>query len=366
MSFQNKKMAKEESSPLKYFPLVLLMGIVFSAILASGSTGKRCVTFLLSIAKVYASLKPSTDIIETYHRLAHRSIENDKSLSHKFAKTDSQLPHRGTFIGEKVKASELAKAYQSIKEEYGRLALNPSLKNHWQLLNSHPDGSEVSLLEHETDPYCPYVRMTSIMPGSIQDLWDFLSLDNWSETMPKMDPFYEGLSVLGEYRHEGIEMKLARKTLKRILAFGKRDFTFVSVSDQPQTDGMWVSGTVSVITDEFPRRPDYVRAFQDSIAFYEAMGNCKMTGQPRTKLTIVFRIDLNDSTEGGSGGYIPMWIYVKTVGSTGMLSVQNMKKQLQEVVDRKVTNEKGTAIENEINLCRRNWWEKLMNNDSNC
>jgi len=184
--------------------------------------------------------------------------------------------------------------------------------------------------------------------------------------MSKIDPFYEGLSVLGEYRHRGIEMKLARKTLKRILSFGKRDFTFVSVSDQPQTDGTWVSGTVSVITDEFPRRSDYVRAFQDSIAFYEAIDNCEMTGQPRTKLTIVFRIDLNDSTKGGSGGYIPMWLYVKTVGSTGMLSVQNMKKQLQEVVDRRVEREEGRTTENEINLCGRNWLTKLVNTDSNC
>jgi len=362
MSCQPKEKAKEDWTSLKYIPLILLIGFVVSAILASGSSGKRGLAFIISISKVNASSKPSSDAIETYHG----STESDQYLFHKFANNNSQLPHRGKVISEKVKASELAKAYQSIKEEYGRLALNPSLKNKWQLLNSHPDGSEVSLLEHETDPYCPYVRMTSIMPGSIQDLWDFLSLDNWSETMSKIDPFYEGLSVLGEYRHRGIEMKLARKTLKRILSFGKRDFTFVSVSDQPQTDGTWVSGTVSVITDEFPRRSDYVRAFQDSIAFYEAIDNCEMTGQPRTKLTIVFRIDLNDSTKGGSGGYIPMWLYVKTVGSTGMLSVQNMKKQLQEVVDRRVEREEGRTTENEINLCGRNWLTKLVNTDSNC
>ena len=71
---------------------------------------------------------------------------------------------------------QLAAAYQSIKSEYAALALhNPSTTtsstNNWQLLSSHADGSEVSLLEHPTDPSCPYVRMTSVMPGTMQDVW---------------------------------------------------------------------------------------------------------------------------------------------------------------------------------------------------
>lgn len=150
--------------------------------------------------------------------------------------------------------------------------------------------------------------------------------------MPQMDPFYEGLTVLGDYKHRGIEMKLARKRTGRIVAFGKRDFAFVSVSDHPQ-DGAWVSGTVSVVTDEIPRRRGYVRAYQDSIAFYEGMDDDAVTGRPRMKLTIVFRLDLNDSREGGEGGYIPMAIYKLTVGRTGMLSVQNMKRQLNLQMD---------------------------------
>lgn len=122
--------------------------------------------------------------------------------------------------------------------------------------------------------------------------------------MPKMDPFYEGLSILGDFKHRGIEMKLARKTIKRVGIFGKRDFTFVSVSDHPRGDGAWVSGTVSVLTDRIPRKKGYVRAYQDSIAFYEAMDDNSTTGRPQMKLTIVFRLDLNDSREGGDGGYV--------------------------------------------------------------
>ena len=74
-------------------------------------------------------------------------------------------------------------------------------------------------------------------------------------------------------------------------------------------------------------------------------------GNPRTKLTIVFRIDLNDSREGGAGGFVPMWMYVKTVGKTGMLSVQNMKKQLILM----------TAKRGDVGTCKLNWLDKLRN-----
>lgn len=268
---------------------------------------------------------------------------------HLMAHHATNIPvHRGKVIGAKVTAKDLADAYESIKNEYAKLALTQSAR--WKVLSSHADGSTVSLLKHKTDPTCPYVRMISIMPASVQDVWDFLSLDNWPKTMPKMDPFYTGLTVLGEYKHKGIEMRLARKTLKRVLTFGKRDFTFVSVSDHPRADGAWVSGTVSVVTDQIPRKKGYTRAFQDSIAFYEEMPDDN-AGNPRTKLTIVFRIDLNDTREGGAGGFVPMWMYVKTVGKTGMMSVQNMKKQLLLM----------TAKRGDVGTCKLNWLDKLRN-----
>ncbi len=67
--------------------------------------------------------------------------------------------------------SQLAAAYEQIKTEYASLALHPTSNTNWQVLSSHADGSAVSLLEHPTDPSCPYVRMTSVMPGTIQDVW---------------------------------------------------------------------------------------------------------------------------------------------------------------------------------------------------
>lgn len=184
---------------------------------------------------------------------------------------------------------------------------------------------------------------------------DFLDMSNWGTNMPKMDPFYDGLDVYGEYEHDGIRMKLARKTIKRLVTFGKRDFAFVSVSDHPRSnDGAWVSGTVSVVTDAIPRMAGYVRAYQDSVAFYEALDDDPSTGMKRMKLTIVFRLDLNDLTDGGDGGYVPMFVYVKTVGTTGMASVQTMKRLIAE-------SNRGRKRDDDSKSCNENWMAKIWN-----
>jgi len=276
---------------------------------------------------------------------------------------EQQQRHRGRVIdGKNVKASDLAKAYHEIKTEYANLAIHSSGSHNWQILSQHADGSTVSLLEHPTDVSCPYVRMSSIMPGTIQEVWNFLDLSNWDTSMPKMDPFYEGLEIHGEYKHRGIHMKLARKTIKRLVTFGKRDFTFVSVSDHPRGDGAWVSGTVSVVTDEIPRMNGYVRAYQDSIAFYESLeNNSKDTNQPQMELTIVFRIDLNDTREGGDGGFVPMWAYVKTVGTTGMASVQNMKRQLELIASARDRESISNDDNSREASCDNSWLARIRN-----
>lgn len=121
--------------------------------------------------------------------------------------------------------------------------------------------------------------------------------------------------------------------------FGKRDFAFVQVSDHPlDKDGMMISGTISVVTDKLPRMKGYTRAFQNYVAFYEPQhtnvgkeDNEDAKDEPTTKVTVMGRIDLNDSEDGGSGGSIPMWLYVKTVGRTGVYFCRSMRKQLERL-----------------------------------
>lgn len=240
-------------------------------------------------------------------------------------------PNRGKSLGDTLKAKDLYEAYKEVEREYHTIAFQQG--SQWKLLASK-DNVQVSLMEHSSDESCPYVKMVAIIPASVQECWSWLSLENWSTNMPKMDPFYEGVELHGAFEHKGVSMILARKRTKRILAFGKRDMVFLSVSDQPLSDGTWVSGSVSVQTGRIPREKGYTRAFQDSIAFYKPL-----SGNTRTELTIVCRIDLNDSSEDGSGGWIPMWMYVKTVGATGLRSVTSMRdiiveeKQTQKLVD---------------------------------
>lgn len=230
---------------------------------------------------------------------------------------------RGKNLSDAFDVQELYEAYQAIQTDY--MNKTHSAQD-WTVLNAN-DGVEVSMLEHEGDTACPYIRMRATFPVPIQEVWDFLRVPNWEESMPKMDPFYEGVTIYGNYSNPDANMLLCRKRTKRILAFGKRDLVFIAATkNQPLQDGTWVSGTVSVETAKIPRQPGYTRAFQDSIAFY------KPTDQNHTDLTMICRIDLNDSA--GDGGWIPMWLYVRTIGYTGVQSFLRMRRALLEAKNR--------------------------------
>ena len=246
------------------------------------------------------SSAPTTDFIETHH---------DASAS--------KGVKRGKVLSSPLNLQEMYEAYKEIQTNYYNKTLT---SREWKILNVN-DGVEVAMLEHEDDPTCPYVRMKAIFPVPVQDCWDFLRVEHWNSTMPIMDPFYEGVSVHGNFSHPDLHILLCRKRLKRIFVFGKRDLVFLSVTEnRPLPDGTWVSGTVSVNTTDLPRQHGYTRAFQDSVAFYKPLD------RNHTELTIVCRIDLNDSM--GDGGWIPMAFYVKTIGYTGAQSVLRMRNAL--------------------------------------
>jgi hypothetical protein len=245
------------------------------------------------------------------------SLDGDSEQS-SISSTASRQIQRAKNLSEGFDIEELYEAYREIETTY----LNKTLtSSDWKVLNVN-DGVEVSLLNHEDDPTCPYVRMQAIFPVPVQDIWDFLRVPNWDSSMPKMDPFYEGYTIHGNFSHPQVDMLLCRKRTKRILAFGKRDLVFLAVTQKHTLDdGTWVSGTVSVETTQIPRQPGYTRAFQDSIAFYTP------TDTNHTHLTMICRIDLNDSN-GDGGGWIPMWLYVRTIGYTGVNSFARMRQAL--------------------------------------
>mmetsp|Transcript_5136 Transcript_5136/g.7455 ORF Transcript_5136/g.7455 Transcript_5136/m.7455 type:complete len:453 (-) Transcript_5136:269-1627(-) len=259
------------------------------------------------------------------------NMEQDKNIdikSHLEGGTINASKERGKVISSRITAKELYEAYQDLKIEYNGKAFDPNAK--WKTVRvSSDDSIQVSTLMHPSDPSCPYVRMRAVVPATVDDVWHFLSLENWEEYMPRMDPFYQGVEMIADYEHRGVHMVLARRHTKRLLALGKRDFTFVSVSDNIGKVGERVSGTMSIVTNSLPRVSGFTRGFQDSIAFYEEWGEDKT----EMRLTIVLRIDLNDSGEGGEGGFVPMWLYIKTVGSTGVLSMENLKREIK-LIDR--------------------------------
>jgi len=239
-------------------------------------------------------------------------------------------------------AQVMLKVYQELEHEFYTKAFHESNQKQWKVLNEK-HGAKVSLLDHPSDPTCPYVKMEITIPVSAAMCWEFLSIRNWDWSMTKMDPFYDQHTVYANYSnsrdHAGVNLVLVRKQTHRILTFGKRDYVFLSVSGQPlQDDGSWVSGIVSVESPDVPRQDGYTRAFQDSISFYKPVVS-EETGEEHCRVTIVCRIDLNDSTSKGSGGFMPMWFYVKTVGTTGVKSLLKMKDAMLEMKQEKTESD---------------------------
>jgi hypothetical protein len=282
------------------------------------------------------------------------STKHDKYTSEEHPHQPHPALERGKFLQYPFEADQVYRVYKELQQDYRSKAFlndnsndDNSSNNHWKTLVDRGDV-QVAIMPHTSDPTCPYVRMQAVIPVSVERCWDFLSVSNWARNMPKIDPFYEGVSVHGEFEYEdnGVHMLLCRRRTKRWLAFGKRDLSFLSVTDEPLEDGTWVSGSVSVVTDKVPRVKGYCRAFQDSIAYYKPLKN-----NTETAVTIVCRIDLNDSAAGGDGGHIPMWLYVKTIGITGAKSIMNMKRALmQEQEDRNANKIQEQPAMEELSL----------------
>ena len=56
------------------------------------------------------------------------------------------------------------------------------------------------------------------------------------------------------------------------------------------------------------------------------------------------RIDLNDSGEGGEGGFVPMWIYTQTIGLSGSASLAKMRKQMRLEMEERQTAAEGRTL----------------------
>jgi hypothetical protein len=71
-------------------------------------------------------------------------------------------------------------------------------------------------------------------------------------------------------------------------------------------------------------------------------------------------MDLNDSTDDGSGGWMPMWLYVKTIGTAGARSVLSMRNVLiAEAEERKQQHNQHTRPLEEIKAAMELGFRKL-------
>ena len=84
-------------------------------------------------------------------------------------------------------AQDMFQVYQTIKEDYQNRAFHPSQLHKWKVLNQK-NKAKVSLLEHDSDPTCPYVKLEATIPASVATCWDFLSIQHWNESARRFTP----------------------------------------------------------------------------------------------------------------------------------------------------------------------------------
>lgn len=184
-------------------------------------------------------------------------------------------------------------------------------------------------------------------------LWEAMRVGSTHKTMPRLDPFYESYTPLHVYNHQ---IEIGRRTTKRLLVYGKRDFIFASFEEKEaaaaatdkkakgsqkrqggreggrEGEQLHVTASISLslegtqqiggrhtfLPPSFPpsglgEREGYTRAHQDLVGFYFPCPEDAFA----TRATIIMRTDLK--------GNIPHWVFSKSVGTTGMHFLQTLE-----------------------------------------
>lgn len=231
-------------------------------------------------------------------------------------------------LNDELSKDKLYRSFRDTMQDYKNKAFSNLSK--WRTLRQTRDGIEISILDSEKGG-APYIRFKAEIPTSADKVYKFTSFSNWERFMPIINPFYNSMKVVKEWSVGKAKVFLAHKLSKRILYYGKRDFSLLSVVDTPsRNDGMLVIGTISVdIPDHIPRQEGFTRAYQDMVCFYKPLDKSN-DGQDNMELTIILRTDLNDSAEDeGTGGYFPMTIVLKTLGITGPEAMRGLRRVLK-------------------------------------
>ena len=188
---------------------------------------------------------------------------------------------RGQRLSSTLPVDDLYASYLQARAEYqARLSKD---NTGWRKVVKTKSNITVSLLNHPDDPYCPYVKMEMQVPVPVDDVVDFLSIPKWDANMPKVDPYYEGVTVHKSVQHKGADIAVCHRRMKRLGGlFGKRDFAFLSVTEEEgpsstSAGGTRVATTMSIITPKIPRMSGYTRGYQDSYAIYRPVNNGKST-----------------------------------------------------------------------------------------
>ena len=166
----------------------------------------RIVFAVVFIAVAEALFSESSSSSQTPQPQQHwqedTAATNDPKATEDESKRPSRRPSRGKVLSDDFDKNDLLRAYREIQAEYHERAFSDSIgqqqtqenqKQSWRLLKTikpkdvgssgslnpqdpsstneekYDSTISVSMMEHPSDPLCPYVKMETILPVSVQD-----------------------------------------------------------------------------------------------------------------------------------------------------------------------------------------------------
>lgn len=238
----------------------------------------------------------------------------------------------------------LQQTFSRLSNDFERVLGNP---NYWKLLKSHRNVS-VETYDGGKGLWPVYVRTTMVINRPVSDVYKLFTYENFAKTQSYIDPFYESSTQINIDRKKSD--KIINKISKCPLFYRKRLFTLAVLERKQLNDfdvifpisGIGVSSLQKNKQVFHKNKPNnyvvpkgtpviamfsvnntsinntdhnYFEAKQQFIVWFIATDD-KMS----THLEILMRVDL--------GLDIPRWLFIQTVGVTGIWAMNKLPKLL--------------------------------------
>ncbi len=237
----------------------------------------------------------------------------------------------------------LQKTYNLLSNDFEAVL---GTEKHWKLLKSHKNIS-IETYDGGIGLWPVYVRTTTVIDKPVCDVYKLFTFENFAKTQNYIDPFYESSTQINTDKNHAD--KIIHKITKCPLFYHKRLFT-LAILERKQGHNFNVRFPINSVGTSLDKQKvfnknkhnyyvipkgtpviaifsvnntnvnninqDYVEARQQFMAWF-----IEKDHKNSTHLEIVMRVDL--------GLDIPHWLFLHTVGVTGIWAMGKLPKLLR-------------------------------------